>query len=1130
MRRKPWSGLLAAVLVGAVIPAGSGPGAAAAPPAGGTAPTDNAPTDSAPTDSAPADSARHLVLITGDRVTLTSTGAVSIAPGADRDGVTFGTYRDADGHVHVVPSDAESLVAAGRLDRNLFDVTELAGYGYDSTRGGTPLIVKYGRNDSSAARGRFAKGGARLGRDLPSVGGAAVEAPAATAGSFWNEITTGTGRRELRGEIGGVWLDRKLSLNLDTSVPQVGAPTAWAAGYDGTGTKVAVLDTGIDDTHPDLTGKVLAAKNFTAEADPRDLLGHGTHVASIVAGTGAASGGTHRGVAPGASLLSGKVCFVAQSDNCPESAILAGMQWAVDQGADVVNLSLGGADTVGLDPMEEAVNTLSARHDTLFVVSAGNNGDGEMTVESPSTADAALSVGAVRDDDTLTGFSARGPRLGDTAMKPELTAPGQGITAAASTAAGTVPPGEFYVQYDGTSMAAPHVAGAAAILAQRHPGWTGEQVKSALLGSARPHEATPVFGQGAGRLDIGRGYDQTVLADPPSLSLGRQHHPHADDPVLERTVTYTNTGASARTLDLTVTARGPDGATAPAGMFTLDTPSVTVPAGGSATVRFTAVTAIDGAEGHYGGTVTATAEGDVRVVTPFAVDRAIAGGEVTLHHLTSTGRPATSRSTILFSLDGGEDYYLGNESEPMTRFIRAGTYFLQSRISDDPDDPNSRETLLVNPSVRIEGDRSITLDARTARSIDVDVTDDPAERPHSVELGYSWQDDAGRTRTYSNLFDATNPFAFGQVEPGRRTAGLSSYLNLTLAQPGPGPGSRNSPRSYHLLERFEKYVPTGFTRDYLTTTLARVDARLAESAPDTEARKSSYPYFGDQWAAGQFELRFDLPFTHTEYYSTGGKQQWFSAFGDFQPASRASTIAVESAPRTYTPGRAITEGWNEPVIGPSYAGLRLPTDGVQRVGNTLHLEPRLVGDGSGHSGWGNGSPQFTLRRNGTAIADSTEGPWPDVPVRPGAATYELAGTVEQSAPAELSTRISAVWTFRSSRPSGGASVPVPLWTASFRPVLDAGNVARAGTTVSFPVTLAAQRGSEPGRVRTVAVEYSTDDGASWRGATVSGSGTARTVSVTHPEQTGFVSLRATVTDAAGNSVRQTVLRAYRIAP
>ena len=95
--------------------------------------------------------------------------------------------------------------------------------------------------------------------------------------------------------VGKVWLDAKRQPTLDVSVPQIGAPQAWAAGYTGESVPVGVLDTGIDDTHPDLAGKVLAAQDFTGSGDTLDRVGHGTHVASTITGSGAASGGSTRG-------------------------------------------------------------------------------------------------------------------------------------------------------------------------------------------------------------------------------------------------------------------------------------------------------------------------------------------------------------------------------------------------------------------------------------------------------------------------------------------------------------------------------------------------------------------------------------------------------------------------------------------------------------------------------------------------------------------------------------------------------------------------------------------------------------------------------------------------------------------
>ena len=131
---------------------------------------------------------------------------------------------------------------------------------------------------------------------------------------------------------------------------------------------------------------------------------------------GAKSGGKYKGVAPGASLLDGKV--LNDKGQGDMSQVIAGMEWAVAEKADVANLSLGAYDSPEIDPAEEAINRLSAESKTLFVVAAGNNGaQGAGSISTPGSADAALTVGAVDKQDVLAPFSSIGPRLGDEAIK-----------------------------------------------------------------------------------------------------------------------------------------------------------------------------------------------------------------------------------------------------------------------------------------------------------------------------------------------------------------------------------------------------------------------------------------------------------------------------------------------------------------------------------------------------------------------------------------------------------------------------------------------------------------------------------------------------------------------------------------
>ncbi|MBM0206042.1 S8 family serine peptidase [Micromonospora sp. STR1s_5] len=181
---------------------------------------------------------------------------------------------------------------------------------------------------------------------------------------------------------------------------------------------IAALDTGIDADQSDLTGRVIAEQDFTgSESGPDDRQGRGTHVAGTIGGDGTASAGRYRGVAPDVHLLNGKVLDDFGSGEM--AGVIAGMQWAASQGADVVNLSLSGPDTPGIDPMEEAVDALTEQYGTLFVVAAGNSGPGANTIGSPGSAAAALTVGASTTRTSSQAFrpADREPTTADSSRK-----------------------------------------------------------------------------------------------------------------------------------------------------------------------------------------------------------------------------------------------------------------------------------------------------------------------------------------------------------------------------------------------------------------------------------------------------------------------------------------------------------------------------------------------------------------------------------------------------------------------------------------------------------------------------------------------------------------------------------------
>ncbi|MCT2582207.1 S8 family peptidase [Actinophytocola gossypii] len=527
-------------------------------------------------------------LLSGDRVRLDTAAdgtkdGVVVFDAEPRGDVEF---QQIDRDLHALPAAAVPLIGTGRLDRNLFNLDRLAEFGYDDASSATlPVIATYPGAGARAARAVPA--GAKRTRELPAVSAAALSVDKKNTGGVWSEVTGEGERNRTSAPVRKLWLDGKVTASLDVSVPAVGAPRAWSAGFDGTGTKIAVLDTGIDADHPDVAGRIVASKSFVPGLGVDDRVGHGTHVASIAAGTGAASDGRYRGVAPNAGLIVGKV--LDDTGTGLNSEIIAGMAWAAEQGADVINMSLGGQPTDGTDPMSQALNRISSDTGALFVVAAGNNEINE-TVNTPGSADRALTVGAVDKTEPypLAYYTSRGPRILDHAVKPEIAAPGTGIVAARAEGTSMLGRGiivdDWYLQAHGTSMATPHVAGAAAILAQQHPDWTGEQLKDVLVSSADRNPENGPAGEGGGMLDVAAATTTDIVATG-TVNIGVAEPPYT---VRHGKATFRNLSDEAVHADLTLDVRkglqGMAAITPAAGAVTVTPSTVDIPAGGSVTV------------------------------------------------------------------------------------------------------------------------------------------------------------------------------------------------------------------------------------------------------------------------------------------------------------------------------------------------------------------------------------------------------------------------------------------------------------------------------------------------------------------------------------------------------------------
>ncbi|PFG41722.1 subtilisin family serine protease [Isoptericola jiangsuensis] len=1079
------------------------------------------PVEPAAPDSTETVTTSTVTLLTGDRVTVRTDAAgettyvVEPADGTGRQVVFL--QSEVDGDTYLVPSDVAPLTGAF-LDRELFNITELVADGFtDEATDSLPLIVQ---RDTTARAAR----GLALPLDdtlaLPAVDGVAgdlakddtTELGALLAAKAAGDTASARGLSPLAG-IEKIWLDGRVEVSaLDTNLTQIGAPTAWAEGLTGEGVDVAVLDTGIDLTHPDIAGQVTASADFTDSGSVTDVHGHGTHVAATIAGTGAGAPGLRTGVAPDADLLIGRV--LGSDGYGSDSGVIAGMTWAVDQGADVVNMSLGGGASDGSDPVSVALDELAAESGTLFVVAAGNSGPGISTVTAPAVADRALAVAAVDSAGTVAAFSSRGPRIGG-GIKPEIAAPGVFITAAraAGTGNGADP---LYSTMSGTSMASPHVAGAAAIVAQAHPDWTGEQIKHALTASATPKGS--VNHLGAGVVDVPAATDQTLLPSESALALGRVG---SEDVQFERTLTVTNTGSETVVADVdgwlsTMAHRdGPDG------LYEVSPSVVEIAPGGEAELTVS-VDSTGVPIGMYEGYVALTPRDagvpDMRV--PMTLDRAEI---VTAMVLSTDGYPMVHAQVGLINLDTGERTVVTTGTDG-TGSVRAnpGRFAAVATVPVPKADGSAAVAVLTADEIDESG--IVVLDARDTREYSVTL-EGKETRPEFLVAGLARKAANGQTVSTGLLGGG----AYGQfsaddllVSP---TAGLaadsvvfSEHWRLADADSDNRAGDTTTMYDLGYVHDEVADEPMVLTTED-QAALARVEHRWDGPGVATKVQELTFPRIPGAVGIDSSSPSFvPLPADRVDYMTPDvlWQRQLYQRIGKVE-------MNVDRTFTQYAPGEQTSEAWN----GGPFTSNAI----VETLGSEMRLRLNDMVDDGGHLGryadWNWPSQvkaSLAVTRDGQKLTTKTLAYDTYSVVLPDAepATFEVRRTYDAGSTFPAGGQVDTTWTFTG---QGGTTVPTLSSVLNLRYDTntdrlghgDAGRSLRVGVEVL---------GAE-GEATVTAAAWTTDGGATWtkvnpKSVTASGQ---MVIGEEHLEAGDVVGFRLAATDATGTAVDQTLLRA-----
>jgi hypothetical protein len=509
------------------------------------------------------------------------------------------------------------------------------------------------------------------------------------------------------------------------------------------------------------------------------------------------------------------------------------------------------------------------------------------------------------------------------------------------------------------------------------------------------------------------------------------------------------------------------------------------------------------------------------VRTAIGVQREIESYNLTVKYLGLDGKPVTDATTGLFGLDNTiwKDIYDGSDGTVTVRLPK-GRYALEGRI---PTGSGSEDlALLMQPKFALTKDTTLVMDARRTKPVRVTVPDAAAKNTDAM-LNFDVDIDGnGYTSTY--LPDSFGSMRFGQLGAKVPAAEAVAQYSGTWTH-----GTANYRLAWNRTGDL-----SGFTQKLRRSQLTKVNVQVGALAKRGTVDIVAAPL---QPGSGSW---FDfapttrkLPLTGADFVLPNGVKWHYAAY-EYGPAGSDGEPVFaggqSAAPVAFASGKDYTLRFNFGVFGPAIpSGALTPGEGrpgAVRLGDTFGAYVPLFSDGAGHLG----TSEFTKARS-SLYAGGTKVFATDSPLDgntaytlpAGTRTYRLSTDVSRSSALfPVSTRVAAEWTFSSAHVGGTTEKPLPLSVVRFTPKLSAASTAKAGTAFTVPFTI--QGAAKTGTLRKLAFQVSYDNGKTWKKAPVVH---GKQLKLRHPAKAVSVSLRVSLTDADGNTLKQTIWRAYR---